>query len=141
MKRAVVDASVAIKWYVAEEESLAAAQLLDVLEELLVPDLIFPEIGNILWKKIRRGQLPSDKAVAILKLVEQLPMQIHESRTLIDEAFRIAIEFGVTVYDALYLAVATVEDAAFVTADRKLLRLAKGRLATLIVPLERAPEL
>ena len=45
----VVDASVAAKWLVPEADSPLAEALLD--DDLLAPDLLFAEVGNILWNK------------------------------------------------------------------------------------------
>lgn len=53
MKAIVVDASVAIKWFIPEIHATAAGRLLEKNLKLLAPDLIFAEIGNILWKKCR----------------------------------------------------------------------------------------
>jgi predicted nucleic acid-binding protein len=50
----VVDASVAIKWYLPEIHSEDALRLIDEERELLVPDLVWSEVGNILWKKWQR---------------------------------------------------------------------------------------
>ena len=46
MKRLVVDASVAVKWYVPEIHSEAAAKLLSGPYELIAPDLILPEAAG-----------------------------------------------------------------------------------------------
>ena len=59
----VVDASVVIKWHVTEVHSPAALRLLrDDAPALHAPDLVFPEVGNILWKKVRRGDLTEEQA-------------------------------------------------------------------------------
>ncbi|MEO8383259.1 MAG: type II toxin-antitoxin system VapC family toxin [Acidobacteriota bacterium] len=57
MMKVVVDASVAAKWFLPEIHSDAAARLLDPTIALYAPDLIVPEFGNILWKKIRRAEI------------------------------------------------------------------------------------
>ena len=49
--RCVVDASVAIKWFVPEIHSDAALRLRGEAYELIAPDLLILEIGNILWKR------------------------------------------------------------------------------------------
>lgn len=55
--KVVVDASVAVKWYVQEEHSVNAERLLDGSFELNAPELICPEFGSIIWKKYRKGDL------------------------------------------------------------------------------------
>lgn len=55
MDKVVVDSSVVIKWFVAEPHSSEARRLLDEYQQgaldFLGPDLLFAEIGNIVWKK------------------------------------------------------------------------------------------
>jgi predicted nucleic acid-binding protein len=49
----VVDASLAIKWFIDEPDS---AEALAVLRHpISAPDLLAPECANILWKKVGRG--------------------------------------------------------------------------------------
>ena len=57
MKKVVVDASVAAKWFLPEIHSPAAERLLDPSIVLCAPDLIVPELGNIVWKKLRRNEI------------------------------------------------------------------------------------
>ena len=51
MKTVIVDASVAAKWFFPEEGSKAAIRLLDGKHNLLAPDLLRSEFGNITWEK------------------------------------------------------------------------------------------
>lgn len=53
----VVDASVALKWYVDEEDSERALALLNSGERLIAPDLIVAELCTGAWRLIRRGEL------------------------------------------------------------------------------------
>lgn len=57
MTQYVVDASVVIKWFVPENYSEYADRLLNNSYNLLVPDLLIAEVCNILWKKVRLGQI------------------------------------------------------------------------------------
>ena len=57
MNRFVVDASVAIKWWVPEVHSADALRYLDPDIGREAPDLLLAEAGNILWKKVNRGEL------------------------------------------------------------------------------------
>ena len=51
MKGAVIDASVAVKWFIPEIHSQTAVKLLAGKKTLYAPDLIYAEVGNTLWKK------------------------------------------------------------------------------------------
>ena len=117
MKKIVVDASVAIKWFIPEIHSEAAIQLLEKNPSLLAPDLIFAEIGNILWKKARSNELSLETAHTLLNDFKRLPFKITESEFLLDTAWHIASRYQRTFYDSLYLAVAKTENCLFVTAD------------------------
>jgi predicted nucleic acid-binding protein len=119
MKKIVVDASVAMKWFVPEIHSAAAARLLDPAIVLCAPDLIGPAFGNILWKKVRRAEITRNEAGEILGAFAALPLEIRSSAALLGAAFEIAVEFDRSVYDSLYLALAVAEECALVTADAK----------------------
>ncbi|MBV8312361.1 MAG: type II toxin-antitoxin system VapC family toxin, partial [Planctomycetaceae bacterium] len=54
----VVDAGLAIKWYVPEVHEAEAKRFLDPAFTLHAPDLFFPEFGNMVWKKARLLQVP-----------------------------------------------------------------------------------
>lgn len=117
----VVDANVVIKWFVAENHTDAALRLLrDDAPVLHVPELLFPEVGNILWKKVRRGDLTADEARTIGRLVAQAPLEVHPSVPLGEAALEIALSTGRTVYDSQYVALAIQMDSRLVTADEKL---------------------
>jgi predicted nucleic acid-binding protein len=119
MKKVVVDASVAAKWFMPEIHSEAAARLLDPAIVLCAPDLIAPEFGNILWKKVRRGEITDAEALEIVSAFRALPLEILPSADLLPAALTLAMEFDRTVYDSLYLALAVAEDCVLVTADAK----------------------
>jgi predicted nucleic acid-binding protein len=110
-----------IKWHVAEIHADAALRLLgDDAPALHVPDLMLPEVGNILWKKVRRGDLTEEQARGIAHLVAVAPLEVHPSAPLLEAAFEIATRTGRTVYDGLYAALAVRLDSRLVTADERL---------------------
>lgn len=120
MKAIVVDASVAIKWFIPEIHANFATRLLHKNLQFIAPDLIFAEVGNILWKKYRSKELTLNIASAILNDFKKLPIDSYESEPLLDPAWQIAIAHQCTVYDSLYVALAHMEGCLFVTADRVL---------------------
>jgi len=119
VSRYVVDASVVAKWYVPEIHSEGALRFLAEDHELLGPDLLFPELGNILWKKVLRGELTPGEAREILHAFRAAPVAIQSSETLLEPALDLAIGLGRTVYDSLYLALAVLQECWMVTADRQ----------------------
>jgi len=129
----VIDASVLIKFYVPEILSERAERLLTKVEkkeiDLLAPDLIYPEAGNILWKKQRLKELTHSEVEEITDAILLLPLKIEVSKALLTVAVDIAIAYGMTFYDALYLSLAKVYETTMITADRRLVEaLAKADL-------------
>lgn len=125
MKSYVIDANVAIKWYVPEVLAQRAVYLLREATDggvaLFAPDLIWAELGNVLWKKLQRNELDAEiirqilGAVAVAFPVETVPCSL-----LLAAAFEIASAFNRTVYDSLYIALAQSMQATFITADERL---------------------
>ena len=127
----VVDANIVAKWFVPERLSEEAVRLLDDKHELASPDLLWPEIGNVLWKKSRGGQLTGQEAARILQALDRFPVTIFPSRLLLEAALEIALATGRTVYDSVYLALAVALECRLVTADERLVNaLAGGPLAS-----------
>ena len=114
----VVDASVAAKWLVPEPDSPLAEALLD--DELIVPDLLFAEVGNILWKKQQRGEMDAAATQIGVRWLLQVPVQVHDSASLLADALDIALQLQHPACDCFYLALARRADAPLVTADRRL---------------------
>jgi predicted nucleic acid-binding protein len=67
MKTFVVDASVAIKWFLPEIHSEAALRLRNANYELHVPKFLHLEIGNVLCKKQRQTELTQEESSLILE--------------------------------------------------------------------------
>jgi predicted nucleic acid-binding protein len=118
--RVVVDASVAVKWFVPEELSTEARRLLAADYELVAPDLLWAELGNALWKKHRRRELDEGTAGRLLRDFSRVPIECHAAERWAAAALELAIRHGVTVHDALYLALAAGNECCLVTADRRL---------------------
>jgi predicted nucleic acid-binding protein len=124
MDKIVVDANVAIKWFVTEPLSAQARKFLDGYESdalvLHTPDLINAEVGNVVWKKHRFQGLTLDDAQQVIDEFRKLTIALTPTGELLNEAFRLAVAHGRTVYDSLYLALSLREQCPYITADERL---------------------
>jgi predicted nucleic acid-binding protein len=119
VSRYVVDASVAIKWFIPEIHSEASLRAQRSRYRLHVPALMTLEVGNVIAKKIRRGELTRVEGDVILKELTHLPLQRHADERLFPAAYRLALDTQRSVYDCLYLALAETVDGIMITADHK----------------------
>jgi predicted nucleic acid-binding protein len=76
MSDLVVDASVAIKWFLPEIHGGAALRLLEGEYALRAPDLIFLEFGNVLWKRFQKNQISPKEASATIEALLSVPLQV-----------------------------------------------------------------
>ena len=130
----VVDACVAMKWYLPEEHSASALLIVNSRNDLHVPDFFLIETDNILCKQIRRGLIASSQGDRFRRLLGVVPLKVHEVREFRGEAFDIAVRTGRSFYDCLYLTLAVRLGGQMVTADRRLYDgLARGAFGKYLV--------
>ena len=127
MRTCVVDASVAAKWLLpaAGEGLLDQANHLLALHvrrelQLLAPDLIGAEIGNVLWKAVRRNRIRHAEAANSLRRFTDLAIQIVPASDLLVQALQIAVTCDRSFYDSLYVALALTTKTELITADERL---------------------
>ncbi|MGH8963728.1 MAG: type II toxin-antitoxin system VapC family toxin [Actinomycetes bacterium] len=121
MNALVVDASVALKWTVTEQGTDDANDLLDNGALLIAPEHLLGEVGNGLRKRVAQGVLGRDEAIAALDAIVQLEIEYVTGAERWARTLRDALAWGVTTYDAIYIAVAVDLGAPLITADRRLL--------------------
>lgn len=130
MKFVVIDASVAVKWYVAEDESERSVALLDADEILfLAPDIFLAEVINALLRQNRAGQLTEDNLDRALRDLAFSAPELIASTRLIEPAVALARALAHPVYDCLYLALADRWETVLVTADVEFVSRCRSRLA------------
>jgi predicted nucleic acid-binding protein len=128
----VLDASVAFKWLVpdsAEEDvSAAKALLVDHMEgrtKLIVPDLLYYEVGNILL--FGRSRPPLEVALEALNDLFSMPLEVVSSSLESATAtLQLASLRGLSYYDATYVALAEMLHCPLITADRRLAQRARA---------------
>jgi predicted nucleic acid-binding protein len=123
--RVVIDASVAVKWVLPEDDSEQAdrflSNALDQSVRLLAPDIYMAEVANVLWvRAARRRDISAEHARLGLRSLLGTIETLVSSRALVPRALELSLTFGHPVYDCLYVALALVEQCNVVTADRRL---------------------
>ena len=121
----VVDACVAVKWYVSEPSTDEADLLLEGEALLLAPANLVAEVGHVLVRRMREEKIGRDHVEAALgglsNTLTLLPLD-----ELSGLALSIAFETNVSFYDALYVPAAARWNARVVTADERLVRTLAG---------------
>lgn len=132
----VVDASVAAKWLIAEPDSEIAAMLLDGSFDLHAPRLLASEIGNMLWRRARKGSIDDYEAARLAAALLDMPLRWRDDERTCVEAVRIAVELGHPAYDCMYLALALLVGTKVVTADKRFVSaVAPTTYGPIVVPL------
>jgi predicted nucleic acid-binding protein len=116
----VVDASVAVKWYVPEEHHEAAKRLLPLENAVITPDFFPIELANALVRKVRRREIDEPAVRPAVRSASSLVRTLPVS-SLIPQALDLAFQYQRNIYDSLYVALALQEGCQLVTADRRLL--------------------
>jgi predicted nucleic acid-binding protein len=127
----VIDASVGIKFFLEEDstdraDALFAQLAADPPARFYVPDLFYLECGNILWKHCRRFGYPVAQAREAVADLHALALTSAPGKDLLPSAVDIAVEHGITVYAASYVALGASLQLPVVTADEKLVRTLAG---------------
>lgn len=127
MKEYVVDASVVLKWYFPGEDGVehSVALLRDFFAEkvaLFAPSLIDFEVINAVAIAVRGGKLSITDATGVIETFLRVAIGKKDISTYWPRILSLGKEFGVTAYDASYLALADSMQCAFLTADKKLLK-------------------
>ncbi|MGH6916162.1 MAG: type II toxin-antitoxin system VapC family toxin, partial [Geminicoccaceae bacterium] len=107
----VVDASVAIKWFIQEPDRAAARRLLEPDKRLVAPELLVAEVANAIWKRVMAGEGDARQAPLTAASLPRFFARLVSLAPLAARALEIAAELRHPVYDCFYLALAESEDA------------------------------
>lgn len=130
--RLVLDASVAIKLYVFEEDSELALDLVAGEAELIVPDLFFVEVGQALLRHHRERRFSwLQLDFALLDLTRKVRAPVRDG-LILRRAVAVAQVLTHRLHDCFYLALAERTAYELVTADEVLVD--KVRRSALSIP-------
>lgn len=126
MKRFVLDASVALAWFIDRPIARYAMRIQELLlagDRAIVPPLWRVEVANGFVVTERRSVLtPSDTAEALQTFQVVFAQAVEESQQVspLPRVIATAREFRLTAYDAEYLDTARILQLPLATLDRRL---------------------
>lgn len=123
----VVDASVSLKWFVAEEPHGAEArQLVQSQETMIAPDLLVAEVCSAGWRLLRLGHIGRAQFDRIPTALPRYFAELVGAVGLAPRAAAIAAELDHPIYDCFYVALAEERHFPLVTADARFLARLSG---------------
>lgn len=115
----VVDANAVVYALIPGPLTEAARQWLARQSQLLAAPLLMDELRNVLVGYVRRGQLTSTEASALCATVRS---QVRFVEVPSDDAIlALALERGLSAYDATHVAVARALGLRLLTGDKRVL--------------------
>jgi predicted nucleic acid-binding protein len=134
LKRLVIDASVALKWFLLDEKY--GDRALDLLErfvrgelDLAAPSLLVYEVINGLVIAQRKGRIAEEKVLSSISGFLNLGITFVDVAGLEARVLHFCRVYDRSAYDASYLAVAEQDSLALVTGDERLYNSTKGKAA------------
>ncbi|MCH4816280.1 MAG: type II toxin-antitoxin system VapC family toxin [Saccharolobus sp.] len=123
---AVVDASVVIKWFANENYSRESLILKEAyvkgLEDLSAPCILPFEVLNGLKYTYNLGEKELEE---VGKILTDFQITLYGFEDMLSEIIPLSSKYGITIYDAAYIALGKVLGDKVYTADEKLLRKVK----------------
>ena len=125
----VLDCSVAAKWVLPEPdrapalgwfERYAAGEVL-----LIAPDLLLAEFASLIAKRHRRKEISAEQAHAAFRLMAKCAPRLFDMRPRLPRALELSLQYQLSLWDCVYLALALERDCPVLTADRRLFRAGK----------------
>lgn len=138
----IVDASVATKWYLRDEQDTRQADAIlhghvEGTARLIAPQIIRYEVTNSLLRAVRNNRIDRAYAQRATRRLNALPfLEPSDPDGRIELAFELAYGMGISFYDAVYIALAEELGQQVVTADRILHNRVEEHLPSSTVLLE-----
>ena len=133
MKRAVLDASIVLKWYLFDETY--GQRALDLLHmfitkelAILSPSLLEYEVINGLIIAQKRGRIKEEKILTAIEGFFDLQIDLKDLSHFYQRSLKYCRVYNRSLYDASYLALAETEGISLITADEGLYHAVKKDL-------------
>ncbi|MGB9368312.1 MAG: type II toxin-antitoxin system VapC family toxin [Xanthobacteraceae bacterium] len=117
----VADTSILFKTLVTEPDSDRAGSLV-ASSRVVVPELVYAEIGNAIWNRVHDRRLAQEAAVDLIEVFNSAAFEVHSNRPHLRRALAIAAAIDHPVYDCICLSLAESLGIPLVTEDTRFLR-------------------
>jgi len=94
----------------------------DIIKNCCTVDHAAKEVSNAIWKSFRRGFISEEDAKAKFQAMRKLidvNVILYNELEVLDKAFEVSIKEGITVYDALYIALSMKLGGKLATLDKR----------------------
>jgi len=119
----VLDSSVIAAVYFTDPYSDWASSIVESYRKCYTVDIAYVEIGNVAWKRIHIFGQPKKEMLlglkSAIKFIDDVCFVIN-SRSIVEDAISLALGVGITIYDALFVYSAKVNNVPLATLDRNL---------------------
>ena len=125
---AVIDCSVAASWFIPDEKSSEKDRVLDDIISgeliMIVPDLWWYEITNVVKSAFKRNRITIEEANRIIFFLKGIEKEVYSSDWQGQPGIlNHSISTDLSVYDAAYFHLAVTTGAFLITSDKELLKL------------------
>lgn len=121
----VLDASIAVKFFLPEPDSAKAIELrddfVDEIHDLIAPDTLPIEVAHALTRAERKNLITQGDAIGKVADLLALAPTLHSHLHLLSRAVELSSQTRIGVFDCVYIALAERERCQVVTADQRML--------------------
>jgi predicted nucleic acid-binding protein len=127
----VLDCGIAAKWVLPEPDRAPALGWFDRYASgevlLIAPDTLLAEFASLAAKRHRRKQISEEQAREAFSLMVKCAPRLFDTRPRLFRALELSLQYQLSLWDCVYLALALERDCPVLTADRRLFRAGRGR--------------
>jgi predicted nucleic acid-binding protein len=116
----VIDSSALAKLLLKEEGWKRVEEI--IVEKPFTLDLAIKEVANAIWRRVvLLHDIDIEKVLTLLNHLLELKkvLRVEPQDQYIVQAFTIALENNIAVYDALFIAQAMIKKATLITSDKR----------------------
>ncbi len=129
--KVTLDVSLTAAWVLKDEDQTKSLKILEKILNgtltLVQPELWWVETLNLLKTATLRKRITPKTAIEAVRFLKEIPMRVISVSLVGQETvLQLSLDWGLTAYDATYVAVAMEEGSTLGTLDKDLLAL-KGK--------------